>query len=263
MRVNFPALRTLCCTLALPLLLTGCFTTGDRESRGVKLSEAMDSAAKGDSRDLGGSSPDDDSSDDHGGGGSVTGMGGWVGATYDDRDFGWQMPFDVTYSIPFSSDFRSMTHYRLTPIAFEDEYNFFGLYIGGGTVELAPNSLPELGTKDQWLLEAGLTYRRYLNSPRQGVSPYFAANLGFQCLGWEYRNPIVAGNDTITRDYLGGMNGSAGFGISTMRDRPLSFFAEVDVGGGGFDSTTGEGFSNDVFDAYGFFSFKVGLTLKF
>jgi len=113
------------------------------------------------------------------------------------------------------------------------------------------------------VLTGGLTYRRYLNSSRTAISPYVGANLGFEVLVWEYRNPIVSGGDTIRHDDLSAGQGAVVFGVSTRRDKPLGFFGEVGLGGTLFFSETDQGFKNDVFDNYGFFSVKAGLSFKF
>ena len=259
-----------CLAFGLPLsslFASGLDTEAD-DSRGVKLSDAMDSAAKGDKRDLGGedssSSSDSDCDDDESdGSGWVALLGQFHGASYKKTEYFWQLPFEVRYSVPFSGDIRGLTHFTLTPFSVEDEKIFLGLYIGGAIVDLQPGSLPERATEDLWMFETGLTFRWYLNRSHTALSPYLAGSIGFQSLGWDYRNPIVAGGDTIEDDNLGGINGYAGLGVSTKRDSHISFFAEVGVGGTGFGKTTREGFDNDVFDAFGSLAVKAGLTFRF
>jgi len=258
------ALSKLAFVLILPLLLSGCLFSHESESRGVKLSEAMESSAKGDQRDLGGSSSGGDSStEDTVTSSALADSTGVFGANYDETEYVWQVLADVTYSTPFNGDIQGITHFTLTPICLEDERNFFGLYLGGAAVKLKSGSLPDLGTKDPWMLEAGLTYRRYLNSSRNAFSPYVGGNLGYQLLLWDYRNPIVTGGETIKHDALCAGQGSVVFGVSTRRDKSLNVFGEVGLGGTLFFSATEQGFENDVFDDYGFFSVKAGLSLKF
>ena len=50
---------------------------------------------------------------------------------YDKADYDWQMLADVSQSLPINSQFESITHFTLTPIAIEDEHNLFGFYLGG------------------------------------------------------------------------------------------------------------------------------------
>ena len=113
------------------------------------------------------------------------------------------------------------------------------------------------------MLEIGLSYRRYLNSSKTALSPYIGGSLSYQCLFWDYRNPIVSGGVTFEWDSLGGIEGCLVFGISTRRDSRVSFFVEAGVGSTGFFENTNFGFENDVLGSYGFFSVKAGLTLRF
>ena len=151
----------------------------------------------------------------------------------------------------------------MTPASLENDHNFFGVYVGGAIVEFESGSLPDLATKCPWMLEAGLAYRRYLNHPRTFLSPYFTARVGYQMLAWDYRSPIVVGNETIHGDFLNGVEGYVGFGVSTMRDSHWGLFGEVGVGGTAFLGATNHGFDNDVFEDFAFVSFKVGLSIKF
>ena len=82
-------------------------------------------------------------------------------------------------------------------------------------------------------------------------------------LNWDYRNPIVAGGETIQSDSLEGAEGSVAFGISTRRDSRVSFFGEVGVGGTVFLDTTTRSFENDVFSNFGFVYVKAGVSVKF
>ena len=186
-----------------------------------------------------------------------------LGATYDERDHRWQILADVSYSIPFDKEIEGITHFTLTPVCLEDERNFLGVYLGGAAVEFKSGSLPDDATKDAWTFELGLTYRRYLNSSRTAISPYFGANLGYVLFGWNYRSPITSGGDRIKYDLLSGGEGAAVFGISTRRDKPLSVFGEVGLGGTFFGDQTAHDFKNDVFDGYGFFSVRAGVSFKF
>lgn len=225
----------------------------------------MNASATGDRHDLGGSSSGGGHSSDvdvavSGSSGDST---GFAGTSYDKREYNWQILADVSYSTPFNSDIESITHFTLMPFCLEDERNFLGAYVGGATVEFKSGSLPDNATKNPWMFEVGLAYRRYLNSSRTAISPYIGANLGFDLLLWDYRNLIVSGGDTIKRDALGAGQGAVVFGVSTRRDKPLGFFGEVGLGGTLFFTKTGEGFENDVFDNYGFFSVKAGLSFKF
>jgi hypothetical protein len=252
---------------ATSLLLSGCLLSSDHESRGVNLSDAMNASASGDRSDLGGQRSNyhyEDSgtaSSD-----SDSGSSGGVDAefvTYDKHEYAWQIPVDIRYEVPFSGDFERLTHITLTPIAFESEEAFLGLYLGGARVDFESGSLPDQATDSAWMAEAGLALRLYLNSSRNGLSPYVGCSVGYQVLVWDYRNPIFVGGDVIDSDYLSGIEGTLVLGVSTRRDSHFSVFGEVGVGATVFLCETGQGFENDVFDDFGFVSVKAGVSFKF
>lgn len=261
-----PALMKLAFVLALPLLLSGCLSLPDEpEPRGVKLSSAMESSAKGDRQDLGGSSSQDNSSPNAEASAitGTSGSGGFAFVSYEDTEYAWQLPVDVSYAVSFEGDIEGITHFTLTVFSYEEDRNFFGLYVGGATVDFKPGSLPDLSVERPWMLESGLTYRHYLNSPKKAFSPYITSSIGYLLFNWDYRNPVFAGGDTIRSDSLNGVEGSVAFGISTRRDSRLSFFGEIGIGGTVFCNTTQQGFSNDVFSNFSFFSVKAGMSVKF
>ncbi len=182
---------------------------------------------------------------------------------YDGREYQWQIPADISYSIPFNGDFRSLTRFTLTPLSLEDEYNFFGLFLAGDIIDLKTGSLPDLAVDNVWMLESGITYRRYLSPPRALFNPYVTVSAASQLLVWSYRTPVISGGDTIRSDELEGVGGYVGVGLAVLRNKPLSFFGEVGVGGTVFLDTTLEDFRNNVFNDFGYFSVKAGLSLKF
>jgi len=183
--------------------------------------------------------------------------------SYDEGEYFWQGTFSLGYTMPFSGQIESMTHYTVMPIAFEEERGFLGLYLGGATVRYESGSLPDSATRDPWMFEVGLTLRQHLNHPRTGFSPYLTASAGYELMLWKYRNPIVAGGDVIEGDSLGGGTASIGFGVATRRDSHIGAFVEAGVGGTLFACETGEGFHNDVFDNFGYFYARAGVSLKF
>jgi hypothetical protein len=252
---------------AASLLLSGCLLSSDHESRGVKLSEAMNASARGDRSDLGGqrsgyhyeepATATENSSE------GSSGRGDLELVSYDKHAYAWQIPVEIRYAVPFNGDFHHLTHITLTPLAFESEDAFLGLYLGAAAVEFNSGSLPDQATDGAWMAEAGLALRLYMNSSRNGLSPYFGCTAGYQALVWDYRNPIFAGGDVIESDYLSGVEGTIHLGISTRRDSHFSVFGEVGVGATVFLCKTGKGFENDVFDDFAFFSFKAGVNFKF
>jgi len=183
--------------------------------------------------------------------------------SYDKADYDWQMLADVSYALPIKSQFESLTHFTLTPVAIEDEHNLFGLYLGGADVQLKSCSLADRATDRTWMLESGLTYRFYFNHSRTALSPYVTASAGFNWFNWSYRSPVISDGETFHSDSLYGVEGTLAIGISTRRDYRVSVFAEAGIGGTVFAPVTVNGFDNDVFRSFGFVTFKAGLAVKF
>jgi hypothetical protein len=263
--------------LAALFTFTGCITDFDdqdgHEPRGVSLSQAMQTSANGGGQvpahhessggyEFFGTGSNTETPASTGGGGGGGG-GDFSLVSYDDRDYLLQVPFDVSYATPFGGNIQSLTRFTLTPFSVEDEHNFFGLFVSGDTVKFRPGSLPDRALDNSWMFEGGIAYRYYFNKAHAFFSPYFSASAAYQSLGWDYRNAIVVNGDTITSDSLDGAGAYIGLGIAINRESHLSFFGEAGVGGTVFVNDTYQGFNNDVFSDYGYFSLKVGLSLKF
>ena len=182
--------------------------------------------------------------------------GGRASADYDERDYHWQVSSDVSYLIPFQSDFRSLTRFALSGFLVEDECNSFGVFLAGDTIDLKSGSLPDQAVDSLWMLESGVLYHHYFSPPHVFFNPYFTVSAAGQLLVWSYRHPVISDGDTITSDELGGFDGYMGVGLAAMRNQPLSFFAEVGVGATAFLDTTVQSFHNDVFSDYSYFSVK-------
>ena len=254
--------------LAAPLALTGCLSGyGDHGSSGVSLSQAMHASASGSTEPL------------HGSGstaGTYPAMDTDVGVSFfsgsanaataasqEDTSFDVQIPADVTYAVPFNGEIQSLTRFTLTPVCVENDRESFGLFLGGDVVDLKSDSLPASAIDNTWMLEAGVSYRLYFNRAHAFISPYFSASLAYQELFWDYRNPVFIGGQTIQSDALEGAGGYAGLGIALNRNGHLSCYGEAGFGGTAFVDQTAQGFDNDVFHNFGYFSVKVGLCLKF
>ena len=252
----------------IPWCFSGCDTFPDQEpSRGANLSDAMRASAAGDRNDIGGHS----SSEYFGGAtgtiapatGIVPALGADAASVTEISEYDWQILADASYAVPLNTQFQSLTHFTLTPFAFEDEQNMIGFYVGGAAVQLKSGSQADQAVNDVWMLEAGLTFRRYLNNSHTALSPYITTSVGFAMLNWSYRSPVTSGGDTFDGDSLYGAEASVAVGVSTRRDYRLGAFAEVGVGGTVFADTTVNGFDNDFFNNFGYLSVKVGVSLKF
>jgi hypothetical protein len=259
--------------LVLPFMLTGCESliegddsSGGSHSRGVSLSQAMESSASGSRESLHGSGSRDtyssvDSSADVA---VTTGSGGGAAATSGQaEELTYQIPMDVAYSVPFNGEFESITRFTLTPLCFENDRCSIGLFFSGDIMDLKSGTLAASAIENTWMLEAGMAGRLYLNPAHAFVSPYFSANLACQVLFWDYRNPVYVDGDEIRSDTLPAMGGYVGFGVAFNRNSHLSFFGEAGFGGTVFLEQSGQGFYNDVFSDFGYFQVKAGLCIKF
>jgi hypothetical protein len=253
----------------LLLFLSGCVQLHDYEEpprRGVALSEAMKASASGSKESLHGSSvPEPNSTED-----SETARlsvsetaADMAMVEYDKKEYRWQVLADTAYLVPLNGEIEGFFRYTLTPLAFECERHFLGLYVGGGSLDFKSGSLPDEAAKNPWMLETGFAYRYHLNGPHVLFSPYLTAGLGAQLFGWDYRQAVIVDGDTIDSDSLSGVTGYAGLGVAVWRRSPVSLFGEAGFGGTIFRSDTGEGFHNDVFNDFGYFSVKAGLAFKF
>jgi hypothetical protein len=269
-------LLKLVASLALPLAFTGCLfedageSPGSR-SNGVSLSQAMQASASGSREPLHGSgggephtSVDVDVNANTSASSSLDGLfGGIALVSYDDRNYLYQLPVDVAYSVPFNGQIQSLTRFTITPVSFETEHNFLGFFLSGDIVDLKAGSLPDRAINDTWMFELGLAYRYYFTPAHAFVSPYVSVNAALQSLQWDYRNPVNVNGSQITSDSLNGVGGYAGFGVAFNRNSHLSFFGEAGFGGTLFQGQTTQGFNNDVFDNFGYFTVKAGLSIKF
>jgi hypothetical protein len=257
--------------LVASLTLTGClldegYETSTSRSSGVSLSQAMHSSASGSSEPLHGSgSTETHTFVDTDVGVSTSASSGSAAATtsHDDKSFTVQVPMDVAYAVPFNGEFRSITKFTLTPLCVENDHNSFGFFLGGDIMDLKPGGLPASAIDNTWMLEAGFSYRRYFNRAHAFISPYFSANIACQGLFWDYRNPVFIDGKEIQSDTLEGAGGYAGFGIAFNRNTHFSFFGEAGFGGTAFVDQTAQGFGNDVFHNFGYFTVKAGLCIKF
>lgn len=254
--------------LVLPLAVTGCLTDlGDHGSNGVSLSQAMQASASGSRESLHGSGGNESHSsvdvDVQAEGSTSGGAVSIMGVSPGDSDFSWQVPIDVAYLVPFNGQFQSLTRFTLTPLCVENDRYSIGLFVSGDIVDLKSGSLAASAVDDTWMLETGVSWRLYFNRAHAFVSPYFSANLAYQILFWNYRNPVFVNGQEVQSDAVEGVGGYAGLGIAFNRDSHISFFGEAGFGGTAFIDQTIQGFNNDVFQSFGYFSVKAGLCLKF
>lgn len=248
------------------LLLSGCFG-GHSASRGIPLSEAMAASVAGNSADLANNESARTASyyareSRH----SLT-LVGEAEVASDKRPAPVEDEFMIAFAaeevLPLGSDIRSISRLELIPLALQDEENYVGFYIGGGTVEFRSDSFLDRAITDSWLLDVGLLGRHYFTPPKTFLSPYFTGGIFGQILFWDYRTPVNVGGQIIHSDSITAGGGFVGVGLAVARKEHLGLFIETRLGLTLYDEATMRGFYNDVFDGYGFFSVRAGVNFKF
>lgn len=195
---------------------------------------------------------------------TVAMLASFHGVYYDDANYFWQIPLDAAYVVPLNGEIQGMTRFSFMPFTVEGEHAAFGLYINGGLVNFKNGSLPDNAAHNANTLGVGAAFRYFFSKAEKKWSPYLTTSVGWQQIAWDYRSPVVTtGGDRIASDALGGLDAYAGFGVAFMRSRRFSLFGEAGFGGIIFDGKTDEGFHNNVFDDFGYFSVKAGLSFKF
>lgn len=117
--------------------------------------------------------------------------------------------------------------------------------------------------KDESVLAyAGMEMRYYPWPDWLVFSPYALGRLGGFYYSWEFRNPLMAGDDVIRGDTVGGILAALGLGIDLIRWGPLRLGGQVIPEIYLFGPETAEGFTNDYFSAQGSlkWSLEGGLT---
>jgi len=252
------------------LSLNGCILLVDESgpSRGVPLSQAMEASANGGGHVSGGGSSGSGTYFDAGAGVESSGGGGGGGGgelmvDYGKDAYSWQIPVEAGYEVPLNGEIESLTRFSFAPVTMEDDHHFISLFLAGDIVDLQPGSLPAAAVNDIWMWEIGFAYRYYLTPAHSFISPYLSANVSFQQMVWDYRNPVFVGSDKITWDSLDGAGGYVGVGIAIKRNSYLSIFGEAGFGGTVFIDKTNQGFDNDVFSNFGYFTVRAGVSIKF
>jgi hypothetical protein len=245
--------------LAPALALTGCLSDyGGSGSRGVSLSQAMQSSASGSRESLHGSGSRAAYTPVDAGVGVTAGVSG-----FEEGNYALEVPMDVAVLVPFNGEFQSLTRVTVTPLCVENDRFSAGIFLGGDAVGLKPGTLPDNAIENAGMFELGMAFRGYVNPAHAFFSPYLSANLAYQVLFWDYRTPVDVDGEEIRSDALEGVGGYVGLGVALNRGQHLSFFGEAGVGGTAFLSQTVQGFDNDVFHSFGYFSVKGGLCWKF
>lgn len=100
-------------------------------------------------------------------------------------------------------------------------------------------------------LRAGGELRWFPFPERTYLSPHLDVGMAGFTMGWTFKNPLIAGNETIESDNLGGAILSVGAGVYLARFEHLELGFRVVPEVYLYGDTTSEGFLNDFFAPYG------------
>ncbi|MGO9585202.1 MAG: hypothetical protein ACLP2Y_03195 [Limisphaerales bacterium] len=173
-----------------------------------------------------------------------------------DTSFGcrWPLNGDYRWLMPATLSFGKML----------DEHNALEAVLGGGVIELKPGSQADAQAHQPSFLELGIAWQYHFAARDAPWRPYITAGASLIWMTWEYRNQVDSPNfGVITRDYLEGIDGYAGLGLSLHLLKHLDCFGEIDAGGVGFLSTTYSGEHNNLFQNFGYVGVRGGLSLTF
>lgn len=137
------------------------------------------------------------------------------------------------------------------------------LYAGFRVNRAVAGSSLDASVKDPLLfLKAGIEGRYSPFPDWPLLCPYLSAGMGGFYMGWNYRNAITSGFDTITSDSIGGVVLHAGAGIYILRLERfrlgLAARPELYL----FGMVTQEGFDNDYFDYFDAITLTAEIAVK-
>ncbi|HUU44271.1 MAG TPA: hypothetical protein VM118_00950 [Acidobacteriota bacterium] len=113
------------------------------------------------------------------------------------------------------------------------------------------------------LLQLGAAVKFFTTPQHTFMGQYFVAGLNWTYMGWDYKNPISVGDETIETDWLKGLDLYVGLGWNLIQADPFRLGLEATPGLIFWTGTTSEGFDNDVFDTFYYVRFGVTAQLGF
>ena len=135
-----------------------------------------------------------------------------------------------------------------TGVNFSEFYGF----VGFKTLKTQSDHSVSLSIKpDSFMLHAGLEGRFYPLPKMSFLSPYFLGRVGGIFYFWSFTNPLIAGDDTISSDTVGGALLGVGAGVDLIHTKMFRLGAQVTPEVYLFGEETSQGFTNDYFNAQG------------
>ncbi len=140
----------------------------------------------------------------------------------------------------------------------------FSLYAGFKTANPVKDSSLDASVKKSLVfLKAGLEVRFSPFPDFKFMSPYVFAGLGGYYMGWDFRNPVHSGTDTIESDAVGGTVLTAGAGVYLLNLENFRLGINIMPENYLFGPTTQQGFDNDYFTYFNTVKVMGEISIRF
>lgn len=172
-----------------------------------------------------------------------------------------------------NEEFQTINHFHLTIGGYIEERKSLHFSIGLNLIDVnSDHKLSESIKNTIWVGELDLEYRGFITPDYTFFGNYFLAGIGYNLMGWNYRNPIEAvtyddyGNiedtEEITSDALSGGNLYFGTGFNALQIKGFHLGVELVTGVYLWGLYTSQGFENDVYDlAMPYWKMRLNLDL--
>jgi hypothetical protein len=170
-------------------------------------------------------------------------------ADADDEQYPLVLVFSGGPGMIKSDDYEGMASFETAVGVYFSEKQRLELCAGLGWANVDENSDQANAIDDKTLLvNLGLRYKLFTTPRHTFLGHYFILGLNYTWMYWDYKTSIQVGAETIRSDYIGGWEFSAGMGLHLVQTRHLQLGVEAIPSVILWESTTRNGFDNDVFE---------------
>lgn len=253
--------------LILSSLLIGCAGPQyeSRESRGVWLSDAMDKASDAHKGDRNINAPHWTTPENNSAPGLIPSPDPAERpvAVNDKPADTNPFVFGLAGGVGFlkSAHFDPLTFLEISTGKYLDEKNQLDIYAGFGWAPVSKTDDLERSIKDGVnIFSLGMRYKHFFTPQYTFLGAYLTLGAAYTRMCWQYKNSITIDDSEIGSDSLDGYDFFAGVGFNLAQIKHFQIGLEVLPSVTLWNSTTSNGFSNDVFDS--FFMIKLKFTLN-
>lgn len=245
-------------------LLIGC--VGSRhESRGVRLSDAMNNASDGYKGDRNINAPNWTPSENNSEPVLIRDPALPPVAVADNKPEDTN-PFvlGLAGGVGFlkGEHFDPLTFLEISAGKYFGEKDQVDIYAGFGWAPVNETDELKKSIKDGVsIFNIGLRYKHFFTPQHTFLGAYLTLGAAYTRMYWQYKNTITIDYHEVGSDSLDGYDLFAGVGCKLAQLKPFQIGMEILPGVTLWNSTTSEGFSNDVFDP--FFMLKLKFTLNY